>query len=150
MASDIVHTLPEYPGRGLSDSYDEKVSEKGSSEKIPVDIADIGDVYEDVRAIDLGADCKERPIGTFRSTLTIAAPESTKLAETAADWSLRLISLEVCNGPTVSNPVADYIESRTIQLSQFGHSDFGSSLSASPVSVQYLVKYSCAWFLLVQ
>ncbi|KAE9394953.1 OPT oligopeptide transporter [Gymnopus androsaceus JB14] len=50
----------------------------GNNEKIINESADsfIGDVYEDVRAIDLGADGKERPI------------------ETANDWSLRLISLE--------------------------------------------------------
>ncbi|KAG7087781.1 hypothetical protein E1B28_013722 [Marasmius oreades] len=47
------------------------------SEKLVLDgSSDIGDVYEDVRAIDLGEDGKERPI------------------ETSDDWALRLISLE--------------------------------------------------------
>ncbi|THU85518.1 OPT oligopeptide transporter [Dendrothele bispora CBS 962.96] len=76
MSSNNIHTLPGLPDHGLSTTYDEKLSEKESKEKIPLDITDVGDVYEDVRAIDLGADGKERPI------------------ETAADWSLRLISLE--------------------------------------------------------
>ncbi|KAF9262064.1 OPT oligopeptide transporter [Marasmius fiardii PR-910] len=46
------------------------------SEKVVLDGLDVGDVYEKVRAIDLGADGKERPI------------------ETSDDWALRLISLE--------------------------------------------------------
>jgi hypothetical protein len=62
MASELVTTLPVLSEDGLKSAYDEeKISEKMSSEKIP--IVDIGDVYEDVRAIDLDADGKERPIG---------------------------------------------------------------------------------------
>ncbi|KAH7872495.1 OPT oligopeptide transporter [Lentinula edodes] len=52
----------------------------GNDEKINLSYVDsetfVGDVYEDLRAIDLGDDGKERPIVT------------------ANDWSLRLISLE--------------------------------------------------------
>ena len=40
---------------------DEKVGSKEGS----VDIALEGDVYDDVRAIDMGEDGKERPIGLF-------------------------------------------------------------------------------------
>ncbi|KAF8824629.1 hypothetical protein HHX47_DHR8000349 [Lentinula edodes] len=52
----------------------------GNDEKINLSYVDsetfVGDVYEDLRAIDLGDDGKERPIVT------------------ANDWSLRLVSLE--------------------------------------------------------
>jgi hypothetical protein len=42
---------------------DEKVNEKESNESVE-ETSDLpGDVYEDSRAIDLGADGKERPIG---------------------------------------------------------------------------------------
>ncbi|EIN10286.1 OPT oligopeptide transporter [Punctularia strigosozonata HHB-11173 SS5] len=53
---------------------DEKASVKSSTDGQPLD--NVGDVYDDVRVIDLGSDGKERPI------------------ETASDWSLRLISLD--------------------------------------------------------
>ena len=67
---------------GSTDSIiDEKLpfDEKESGELQPeglVDLKavalsdDVGDVYDNVRAIDLGADGKERPIGTFSSLLT--------------------------------------------------------------------------------
>ncbi|VDC02955.1 unnamed protein product [Peniophora sp. CBMAI 1063] len=56
-------------------------SEKGKLDYVPalpadVNVAEVGDVAEDVRAIDLGADGKERPI------------------EEAGDYALRLVSLE--------------------------------------------------------
>jgi hypothetical protein len=60
-------------------SLDEKSKEKAELDQTSsLDIAavDVGDVYENVRAIDLDDNGKERPI------------------ETAADWSLRLVSLE--------------------------------------------------------
>lgn len=48
-------------------THDEKL-EKGSAEKSSNDSVEIatsiqGDVYDDIRAIDLGEDGKERPIG---------------------------------------------------------------------------------------
>ena len=46
---------------------DEKVKEKEPFESVEVTNELPGDVYEDSRAIDLGADGKERPIG--RSTV---------------------------------------------------------------------------------
>ena len=88
-----VENVPPTPG-----SFDEKESLKekdGFPTVDDFDVAVVGDVYEDVRAIDLGENGKERPIGTrylipqlFRSILTYS------IAETDADWSLRLISLE--------------------------------------------------------
>lgn len=45
---------------------DEKVEEKVANESVEVTSELPGDVYEDSRAIDLGVDGKERPIG--RST----------------------------------------------------------------------------------
>ena len=45
---------------------DEKLREKEANESVEVTSELLGDVYEDSRAIDLGADGKERPIG--RST----------------------------------------------------------------------------------
>lgn len=71
-----------------SSVIDEKASgivdvdnEKGKLDYVPglpadVAVAEVGDVAEDVRAIDLGADGKERPI------------------EEAGDYALRLVSLE--------------------------------------------------------
>ena len=70
-----------------SSVIDEKASgivddnEKGKLDYVPalpadVNIAEVGDVAEDVRAIDLGQDGKERPI------------------DQAADYALRLVSLE--------------------------------------------------------
>ncbi|KIY72610.1 OPT superfamily oligopeptide transporter [Cylindrobasidium torrendii FP15055 ss-10] len=62
----------------LSDAYDEKASMKGKDGVQVVKEAEWfpGDVYEDVREIDLDENGKEKPIESF------------------ADWSLRLISLE--------------------------------------------------------
>jgi hypothetical protein len=72
---------------GFLDTKSPVYEEKGAAfvEHVPVDETDmketalhtdVGDVSQDVRAIDLGADGKERPI------------------ETASDYALRLLSLE--------------------------------------------------------
>ena len=44
-------------------SNDEKINEKGENKSIELSELQ-GDVYDDRRAIDLGTDGKERPIGT--------------------------------------------------------------------------------------
>lgn len=77
------------------DGNDEKVKEKESQVKESFDVASElpGDVYEDSRAIDLGDDGKERPIGrftTFKSDRIIL----TFYTETDIDVATRLISLE--------------------------------------------------------
>ncbi|KAJ7597691.1 OPT oligopeptide transporter [Mycena floridula] len=74
----VINTLEKDAGPPSPvESYiDEKASFKEKPESLSTPDTFIGDVYEDVRIIDLGDDGKERPI------------------ETAADWSLRLISLE--------------------------------------------------------
>lgn len=50
---------------------DEKLAEHGSDPLVDMKAAalsdNIGDVYDNIRAIDLGADGKERPIGTLIS-----------------------------------------------------------------------------------
>ena len=77
---------------------DEKVKEKETERKESVEVTSElpGDVYEDIRAIDLGADGKERPIG--RSTTVKSDPQRrfilTFYAETDIDVATRLISLE--------------------------------------------------------
>ncbi|KAI3613649.1 peptide transporter mtd1 [Moniliophthora roreri] len=74
--------VPHSPG---SDSFNDEEKDKASNILADMPIAEkvkldptlvIGDVYEDVRAIDMGEDGKERPF------------------ETSDDWALRLISLE--------------------------------------------------------
>lgn len=51
------------PVRRESDGYlDEKASVKS---ELPAIVNEVGDVFEDVRAIDLGEDGKERPIGAY-------------------------------------------------------------------------------------
>lgn len=77
---------------------DEKVKEKEPEAKESVEVVSElpGDVYEDSRAIDLGADGKERPIG--RST-TVKSDLQKKViltfcSETDMDVATRLISLE--------------------------------------------------------
>lgn len=80
LTSDLeMDALPKVEGVAVTtSSLDEKGSlkEKGGFSPDEFDVAVVGDVYEDVRAIDLGENGKERPI------------------ETDVDWSLRLISLE--------------------------------------------------------
>ena len=49
-------------------SNDVKVNEKEANESIEVTSEPPGDVYNDSRAIDLGADGKERPIGRSSPT----------------------------------------------------------------------------------
>ena len=77
---------------------DEKLKEKEPEAKESVELASEppGDVYEDSRAIDLGVDGKERPIG--RSTTVKSNPQRkiilTFYAETDIDIATRLISLE--------------------------------------------------------
>ncbi|KAF9552218.1 peptide transporter MTD1 [Agrocybe pediades] len=77
---DAVPSLPELPARERKDSFaDEKGSfdkEKGTNGSVDVATSLPGDVYDDVRAIDLGEDGKERPI------------------ETDIDVATRLISLD--------------------------------------------------------
>ena len=77
---------------------DEKVKEKEPEAKESIEVSSElpGDVYEDSRAIDLGVDGKERPIG--RSTTVKFYPQMriilTFYAETDIDVATRLISLE--------------------------------------------------------
>ncbi|KAL0057794.1 hypothetical protein AAF712_015552 [Marasmius tenuissimus] len=80
------------------------------SEKLVLDgRLDVGDVYENVRAIDLGEDGKERPIATNDSMVASL--------ETSDDWALRLVSLE--DDPT--EPVWTFrLWSISIALSCFG------------------------------
>jgi len=44
-------------------SFNEKIDEKGANNAVEVTNEVHGDMYDDTRAIDLGADGKERPIG---------------------------------------------------------------------------------------
>jgi hypothetical protein len=89
--SNAITEQPALAHRGTMDSgsMDEKrfytddkpsppgyADEKGHVDVKHLDATDIGDIADDVRAIDLGADGKERPI------------------DTAEDYALRLISLE--------------------------------------------------------
>ncbi len=53
---------------------------------------DVGDVYDNVRAIDLGADGRERPIGTQSACYNVYSAHHA--TETDADYAIRLISLE--------------------------------------------------------
>ena len=54
--------------------------------------ADVDEVFEDVRTIDLDETGKERPIGAL--CLTFSGPVLMMCAETEQDYALRLISLE--------------------------------------------------------
>ncbi|KAI3614519.1 oligopeptide transporter [Moniliophthora roreri] len=110
MATDLVETLSKTPRSPGADSFDdekEKISDLGDipvAEKVKLNPNwDIGDVYEDVRPIDLGSDGKERPI------------------DTADDWALRLISLE--DDPT--QPVWTF----RLWFTAVGLSCFGAVLS---------------------
>ena len=61
--------LPKDVERKSSNYSDEKVSsEQHPSEKVEVAEELTGEVYDDVRAIDLDEDGKERPIGRRHST----------------------------------------------------------------------------------
>lgn len=83
---------------------DEKdIDEKGTNE--PVEdlnelvnelavTADLGDVYDGPREIDLGADGKERPIGVYASTQSVYFNAYLLLIATDQDYALRLLSLE--------------------------------------------------------
>ncbi|KAH9476148.1 Oligopeptide transporter 9 [Psilocybe cubensis] len=75
----LVNSSPTSPKTQRSDSFgDEKgiVEEKGSKGSVEIAGSIQGDVYDDIRAIDMGEDGKERPI------------------ETDIDVATRLISLE--------------------------------------------------------
>lgn len=67
LTSDLeMDALPKVEGVAVTTgSLDEKGSlkEKGGFSPDEFDVAVVGDVYEDVRAIDLGENGKERPIG---------------------------------------------------------------------------------------
>ncbi|KIK66315.1 hypothetical protein GYMLUDRAFT_93594 [Collybiopsis luxurians FD-317 M1] len=116
MALSAMESLPKLDDRKNSSSFsDEKTSDikDGVLTEGPFvgndgkayngDETFIGDVYEDLRVIDLGSDGKERPI------------------ETANDWSLRLISLE--DDPTL--PVWTF----RLWFLSLGLSCFGAVLS---------------------
>lgn len=63
----VVNSPPIPPISERSDSFgDEKgiFEEKGSDGSVEVAGSIQGDVYDDIRAIDMGEDGKERPIGT--------------------------------------------------------------------------------------
>lgn len=68
MSATVTDDLPKIDNlRTTSDSFDEKGSLKEKDGALATDVYDaavVGDVYEDVRAIDLGDNGKERPIGT--------------------------------------------------------------------------------------
>ncbi|PBK76799.1 OPT oligopeptide transporter [Armillaria solidipes] len=110
---DGVNALPPInkgsPGSASSDDEkasfkDEKNFEKGADDKVSVlRVTDIGGVFEDGRAIDMGEDGKERPIVS------------------AEDWSLRLISLD--DDPTL--PVWTF----RLWFCSIGLSCFGAVLS---------------------
>ncbi|KAJ7207394.1 OPT oligopeptide transporter [Mycena haematopus] len=82
-----IEVLPSVGPPRSFEYLDEKVlDEKASDTKAQVisDIdSDVGEVCEDIRAIDLDADGKERAIGMVLFVF-----------ETASDWSTRLISLQ--------------------------------------------------------
>lgn len=59
-ASDVERT-PSTPSLG-----DEKYDEKNEKSSIQIAEPVVGEVYDDVRTIDLDEDGKERPIGTVR------------------------------------------------------------------------------------
>ncbi|KAF9037805.1 OPT oligopeptide transporter [Hymenopellis radicata] len=110
LPADVANALPtvEKASPTRSDSYDdEKASVKGigiDEKGLPVSTTWFpGDVFEEVREIDLGTDGKERPI------------------ETAEDWSLRLISLD--DDPTL--PVWTF----RLWFCALGLSCFGAVLS---------------------
>ena len=82
------------PEREKAESYsDEKAGDKeNGSIEIASDLQ--GDVYDDIRAIDMGEDGKERPIGMiFSATLELPITDPCS-AETDIDVATRLISLE--------------------------------------------------------
>lgn len=61
-----VNSLPAHPINERTDSFgDEKgiTQEKGSDGSVEIAGSIQGDVYDDIRAIDMGEDGKERPIG---------------------------------------------------------------------------------------
>ena len=68
----------------------EKIEEKEANESVEITSEPPGDVYEDSRAIDLGADGKERPIG--RSTTCQVRP-----AEEDHSYLLRRDRLRRCD-----------------------------------------------------
>lgn len=51
---------------------DQKINEKGPNESVEATNEFQGDVYDDSRAIDLGADGREKPIGRF--TIVMVQP----------------------------------------------------------------------------
>lgn len=62
---------PSSPGQ---DSFDEKASYNDEKLEVVRDTDStsfIGDVYEDVRPIDMGDDGKERPIGMFGTSFAL-------------------------------------------------------------------------------
>ena len=61
----VVDSPPNIDGGPLFN--DEKINEKGENKSIELASELQGDVYDDTRAIDLGTDGKERPIGTLFS-----------------------------------------------------------------------------------
>jgi hypothetical protein len=68
--STVIDAPPVSPQEKTSNTgsiEDEKFAynEKGTDVAETVDLADPGDVFEDVRAIDLDENGKERPIGTL-------------------------------------------------------------------------------------
>ncbi len=137
LPADVAKALPnvEKASPTRSNSYDdEKASMKDNDEKaIPVSKTWFpGDVFEEVREIDLGADGKERPIGDGFTERDMASVRLTSIPETAEDWSIRLISLE--DDPTL--PVWTF----RLWFCSLGLSCFGAVLS------QIFVRLPCAYF----
>ncbi|KAJ3513900.1 hypothetical protein NLJ89_g2700 [Agrocybe chaxingu] len=92
-------SLPSQPAHSRTDSFgDEKGLEKEKAGSVEIAHSiheDVGDVYDDVRAIDLGEDGKERPIGeSLVSCPSYSYLTILYLVETDVDIATRLISLE--------------------------------------------------------
>jgi hypothetical protein len=87
MATATVDALPKEKEANLErgNSYDEKHSGSGKESVQDIDIG-AGEIYEDVRIIDMGADGKERPIGndfSFQrcvSSLLTASPTQKRIS----------------------------------------------------------------------
>ncbi|KAJ7925954.1 OPT oligopeptide transporter [Mycena leptocephala] len=118
---DSIEALPA-AGPPTVEYVDEKASD--TKERIPPDTdSDIGEVCEDIRAIDMDADGKEKPIG-----MLVHLP---LYAVTASDWSTRLISLH--DDPTL--PVWTFrLWFLALGLSAFG-AVLGEIFSFRPQSV---------------
>ena len=70
-----VDSFPKQPLHKRNDSFgEEKVSDEEKAESGSIEVASSlhGDVYDDFRAIDMGEDGKERPIGKIYITTSLS------------------------------------------------------------------------------